>query len=382
MDPANDTLDPAAHAHADMMDAACASESGDGAADFEPAPPPPSMEASSGGGSSSTLAPLAPISAPAAAAAAAPAAPVVLKPIILRGSIGMANTAQGRSFVWEGNWASNELDVITSAFWYAFQIPATYIFPIHTTDAVVNKNLPSSADIKVHKPLVTSMKGHYFLKSYANGQVAGETRYDEPPPRTAQLSLTIGGPVLPNAARPTGVPDDQLIGLSIKGANLIGKFHMVGSYQPTTGTAWAYKIYMVNQNAMRKPALPIRPPSTPSSVPATRKRRDATDALLDEAAATTAAPRPVTFPPAHPEFKVPVSKEVEALLEVYTAIRNSKYCPTWFIKPVDAALVPVRARHCASLLRPRVPHCAPSRPARLTASYCRVIMMLSRSRCV
>lgn len=182
---------------------------------------------------------------PAPAPAPAPAGPAPIIRAILRGRVSMqqtGTTAASTQYVYEGQWASSDVDPVTSEFKYTFKLPATAHAPMLPSGYVPrNPGIPSTTD---DAPVGAPMTGSFALKMTADSSKNI---------REEGVTLRIGGP-LPEA-HPALVPADaapgsgpaaasSLIGVNGSGRNQFGAFALAGAYHPPSGTMWVHKTYL------------------------------------------------------------------------------------------------------------------------------------------
>lgn len=164
-------------------------------------------------------------------------------------------------------------------------------------------------------------------------------------PGAGVIKLFIGGAVSDNAPRAGGAPPSSLLGVSGSGTNAIGRFNWLGSYRPATGEMIVYKSY-APRPLPRPPAPKTKTPTAQLAVAAplieARTTRLKTVELTSGGGAgTPALPlKQSADEKAVIVFKVPVSREIELLKDVYLTIRNDKYRPIHFLDPVDTSVEP------------------------------------------
>lgn len=288
-----------------------------------PPPPPAGATAPASNTTSNTTSP-------------APEPPKVAPPIVFRGHVtSNPDTSVGSNIhrllhIFEGNWAMNESDTLTSGFRYTFFVDfRSYPLPIRTdTITPVNAHLPSNHS---HPEFITPITGYFMIKQVGSvpDPVTGkwdEVQMREPGKNGPPIKLTIGGvpgeyPQVPKY--PPGLSKSELLGVTALGRHeTFGKWEWKGWYAPATGALQVFKRYLLPSKSVKKIENKPRP-----------RRSEIESGLLTD----------VTGPVlerVHPEFQVPVQPEIAGLMEVYKAVRNHRYRPHWFVTPVDATLIP------------------------------------------
>lgn len=276
-------------------------------------------------------------SAPVKDSASTPASesPKVVPPIVFRGHVtSNPDTSVGSNIhrllhIFEGDWAMNESDTLTSRFRYTFFVDfRSYPLPIRTdTITPVNAHLPSNHS---HPEFVAPITGYFMIKQVGSvpDPVTGkwdEVQMREPGKNGPPIKLTIGGQPdeYPHCPKyPPGVSKTELLRVSALGRHeTFGKWEWKGWYDPATGALQVFKRYLPPNKSVKRSEPKPRP-----------RRSEIASDLVD-----------VTGPileRVHPEFQVQVAPEIAGLMDVYKAVRNHRYRPHWFVSPVDANLVP------------------------------------------
>ena len=287
----------------------------------------------------------------AVAAPPAPAAPAPNLDILMIGKVspadpGAAVDPNKHPLLWSGFWGHTEADFLptglTSAFSYRFTVqtgPQRGIPPLHTTQVAIDA-LPS---LKEHDVIQVPISGSFNYKLKKN-ETTG--LYDEEVHREGNTQakggkqqypckIRIGKEVTADSFKPSDVPLKELVGVVGDGKNHHAPWTFSGCYHPLSGRMWVTRRYIYKLPKVAGSSGP----KTTSPGSAEVKTRRTGDSLEATSSSSSVLPS-VSDAPVNPEWQIEPTVEMKRMMEVYKAIRNNKFRPMWFIKPVNTTLLP------------------------------------------
>ena len=247
--------------------------------------------------------------------------------------------------MWSGFWGHSESDFLptglTSAFTYRFTVqtgPQRGLPPLHTAP-VANDAIPS---LKEHDVIQVPISGSFNYKLKKN-ETTG--LYDEEVHREGNTQakggkqqypckIRIGKEVPVDSFKPSDVPLKELVGVVGDGRNHHAPWTFSGCYHPISGRMWVIRRYIYK---LPKVAGSSGQKTTSPGIGDVKTRRTGEPG---ESTSSSGILPAVSEAPVNPEWQIEPTIEMKRMMDVYKAIRNNKFRPMWFIKPVNTTLLP------------------------------------------